>query len=43
MIGFVSITNMEILDNLFLMYGNITAVDLEKKLNRCARLGTPSS
>jgi hypothetical protein len=31
MVGFANITAQEILDHLFLTYGNITAFDLEKK------------
>jgi hypothetical protein len=43
MVGFANITAQEMIDHLFITYGNITAVDLEKKLSRCARLGIPSS
>jgi hypothetical protein len=31
MVGFANITSREMLDHLFLTYGNITAVDLEKQ------------
>jgi hypothetical protein len=30
MVGFANITAREMLDHLFMTYGNITAVDLEK-------------
>jgi hypothetical protein len=43
MVGFSNITAREMIDHFFLTYGNITTVDLEKKLSRCARLGIPSS
>jgi hypothetical protein len=43
MVGFANIKAREILDHLFLIYGNITAVDLEKKMSRCTRRGTPIS
>jgi hypothetical protein len=34
MVGFANITSQEMLDRLFLTYGNITAVDLEKKIEQ---------
>jgi hypothetical protein len=40
MVGFANIIAREMLDHLFITYGNITAVDLEFVLNKFAAHGT---
>jgi hypothetical protein len=41
MIGFANITSREILDHLFLTYGNITAVDLENNFEQMRKAWDP--
>jgi hypothetical protein len=41
MVGFANITAREILDQLFMTYGNITAVDLENKFEKMRRAWDP--
>jgi hypothetical protein len=43
MVGFANITAREMLDHLFLIYGNITAVDLDFFLADAQGLGSPSA
>jgi hypothetical protein len=40
MVCFANITDREILDDLILTYGNITAVDWENNFEKCAAHGT---
>jgi hypothetical protein len=41
MVGFANITAREMLDHLFMTYGNITAVDLEKKIEQMRQAWDP--
>jgi hypothetical protein len=41
MVGFANITAWEMLDHLFLTYGNITTVDLEKKFEQMRKAWDP--
>jgi hypothetical protein len=41
MVGFENITAREMLDHLFITYGNITAVDLEKSFEQMSRAWDP--
>jgi hypothetical protein len=41
MVGFANITAREMLDHLFMTYGNITAVDLEKNFEQMRRAWDP--
>jgi hypothetical protein len=43
MVGFAKTTAQEMLDQLFITYGNNTAIDLDLFLSRCAILGIPIS
>jgi hypothetical protein len=43
MVGFANIIAREMMDHLFITYGNITAVDLETIFNKCAAHGTISN
>jgi hypothetical protein len=41
MVGFANITALEMLDHLFMTYGNITAVDLENNCEQMRRAWDP--
>jgi predicted HAD superfamily Cof-like phosphohydrolase len=41
MVGFVNITSREMLDQLFLTYGNITTVDLENNFEQMHKAWDP--
>jgi hypothetical protein len=41
MVGFANITDREMLDHLFMNYGNITAVDLENNFEQMRRAWDP--
>jgi hypothetical protein len=43
MVGLTNITSREMLDHLFITYGDITVVDLDFFWTRCTRLGIPIS
>jgi hypothetical protein len=41
MVGFANISDLEMLDHLFMTYGNITAVDLENNVEQMRRAWDP--